>query len=177
MDNAPGRHEDDFHVKPERPVLDIPDVMFYPFLHESRVFGLTPVSGDLCPAGDAGLGEMPYHVFVYQFGIEFRVIDHVGTRPDDAHVPPQDIEELGKLVQIGLAHEIAERELARVIFGCLRRVRLIVDVHAAELVTPEAGSVQSGPFLSEEHRAWTLQLYAEGNDRDERQKGGCIPGN
>ena len=113
---------------------------------------------------------MPYHVFVYQFGIEFRVIEHMGTRPDDAHVPPQDIEELGKLVQIGLAHEIAERELARVIFGCLRRVRLVVDVHAAELVTPEAGSVQSGPFLSEEHRAWTLQLYAEGNDRDERQE-------
>lgn len=55
MDDAPCCHEDDFHVEPEGPVLYVPDIMLYPFLHEPRILGLAPVSRDLRPAGNAGL--------------------------------------------------------------------------------------------------------------------------
>lgn len=110
---------------------------------------------------------MPYHVLVDYLRIEFRMVEHVRTRSYDAHVPLQDVEELRELVEICLAHEMAEGEFARVVLRSLFRVRLPVDVHAAELVTQEGHPVQPRPLLSEKHGAGTLQLYAEGYEWDE----------
>ena len=45
--------------------------------------------------------------------IDFRF--HDGSRPDNAHVPQQDVDELGKLVEAELAHEGADARHARII--------------------------------------------------------------
>ena len=50
---AEDRDEDDFHVEPEGPVLDVPEIVFYTFCIFSNA-SVSPPSVDLGPAGDAG---------------------------------------------------------------------------------------------------------------------------
>ena len=51
---AEDRDEDDFHIEPEGPVLDVPEIVFDTFLHFLRCVGFTAPAVDLGPAGDAG---------------------------------------------------------------------------------------------------------------------------
>ncbi len=66
------------------------------------------------------------------------VLRHVGPRTHHAHIPLKHIDKLGKLIQAGFPHKLAEGEdagvsLARLpglLFGLIRFFRL--EVHAAE---------------------------------------------
>src|ERR1017187_10620677 len=96
QDDGHGAGED-FEVEPEGPVVDILEVEFHPLVEADLV-----AAADLPDAGEAGLhGEaaaMPRIV----------VLDLAGdgrTGTNEAHVPAENIPELGKLVNAGAAQE------------------------------------------------------------------------
>ena len=92
---------------------------------------------------------------------------HVRTRTDNAHVALEHIEELWQLVDVGLAHEVAEGKLARVVLGGLYQVGIFVNMHGTELVAHELLAVHPRSCLLEEQRAGTLNLDDEPDDRNE----------
>ena len=140
-EDALGRQIYDAEVKPERTVLDVPDVSLYALFHLPELLGLASLASNLCPSCDARLGEMPYHVFVYDLAIDFCVVKHVRAWTHDAHVAFENIDELWKFVDVGLSHEIAKGKFAWVIFGSLCHVRIFVYVHGTEFVAFESLSV------------------------------------
>ena len=101
---------------------------------------------------------MPDHVFVDELAVHLSMGEHVGTRPHDTHVADEHIEELRQLVDIVFPDKVAERELAGVVLGGLFAVRILVDVHRAELIAPEGLAVEPRALLLEEHGAGALYL-------------------
>ena len=96
------------------------------------------------------------------------MVEHVWTRSHDTHFSSQHVEELWQLVNVGLAHEVAEGKLSRVVLRSLYLVCSVVDVHGSELVADECLAVESCPFLSEENPPRALYLDNQGNDGNER---------
>ena len=173
-DDGQGSLENDLDVEPEGPVLQIPDVALDAFLHLPELLGLTTTACHLGPSGDAGTTEMAHHILIDEGTVLLGVQQHMRTRSYNAHVALQHIEELWELVDIGLAHELPKRELARVVLRGLQHVGLFVDVHGTELITIEIASVQSGALLHKEKGARALQLDDEcydGQEGDEHQAG------
>ena len=162
--------EDDSDVEPERPVLDIPDVLLYALLHFPQLFRLAAAAAHLSPSGDAGEAEMSYHVFVDDFSILLGVCQHVRSGSYDAHVAFEDIEELRELIDVGMPDEVAEREFSWVVLGGLHLVGVAVDVHGPELVTCECFPVESRSLLLEEDGSRALPFDEECYDGNERQQ-------
>ena len=108
---------------------------------------------------------MPHHVFVYQLRILLGVSQHVRTRSYDTHIASQDIPELRQFINIGLAHQVSEGKLSRVVLCSLYLVSILVYVHRAELVAVEVMSFQTGASLTEEDRSRALYLYNQSNKR------------
>ena len=161
---------DDAEIEPERPVLDVPDVALDASLHLPQLLCLAAVAGDLCPAGDAGAHEMAHHVLVDEARVLLGMGEHVGTGADDGHVAAQDVPELGQLVDIHAAHEIAEGKLAGVVLRGLQAVGIDIDVHGAELQALEALAADARALLAEEDGTRTLKLDNQGDDGREGQQ-------
>ena len=98
------------------------------------------------------------------------MVKHVWAWTHDAHVALQYVEELWKLVDIGLAHKVAKGKLTWVVLGSLRLVSIFVHVHGTELQTVEDFAIQTRSCLLEEDWARTLNLNAESDDWDDRQE-------
>ena len=98
------------------------------------------------------------------------MVEHVRTRAYHAHVALQDVEELRQLVDIGLAHELAEGKLARVVLRGLHRIGILVDMHRTELQAGEGLAIDARALLAEEDGTTALKLNAERNDGDQRQE-------
>lgn len=162
--------EDDDNIKPDGPVLDVPDIFLHPLLHLIGGLGLSTTTTDLRPTGDAGTNVMAYHVFANQMAIIFGMGEHVRTGTDDTHVATEDIDELGKLVDAGLAEETTETGDAGIMGGGLERVGLIVHTHTAELETGESLSVISCAGLTEKDGAGIGEFRDQSNDGKEDGK-------
>src|SRR5918999_1003809 len=91
-----GRHgeQQDLQVEPERPVLDVVVVPLDPV--RERRLAAQPVH--LRPAGDTGLHAVAVLVTGHAPLEQLDELRPLGPRPDDAHLAPQDVEELGQLV-------------------------------------------------------------------------------
>ena len=161
------RHPHNAYVEPDRPVLDVPDVSLDALFHLPEFLGLSTITRNLCPSRDARFGEMTYHVLVDDGTIYLSVMQHVRSWTYDAHVSPQHVDELRKLIDVGLSHEVAKGELARIVLGGLHQVGILVDVHGAELQTLESLAVQSRSCLTEKDRSRTLNLDDECDDGQE----------
>ncbi len=86
------------------------------------------------------------------------MVKHVWAWTHDAHVALQYVEELWKLVDIGLAHKVAKGKLAWVVLGSLCLVGIFVHVHGTELQTVEDVAIQTRSCLFEEDSGRTLNL-------------------
>ena len=162
---------DDEEVEGGRPVLEVPDVQLDAALHLPEFAGLAPEAVDLGPAGDAGLDEVAHHVLVDEVGVLVGVLQHVGARTHDGHVAPEDVDELGQLVDAGLADELAHTRLARVVERGLQAVAVRIDPHGAELVAPEVVAVEPRAPLPEEDGAGRRELDGDAdNDVDEGEQ-------
>lgn len=148
-DDALGCEVYDTDVQPKTPVLDVPDVSLDSLFHLPKFLGFTTIAGHLCPSRDARFGEMAHHVLVNDGTIYLSVMQHVRSWTYDAHVSLQHVDELRKLIDVGLSHEVAKGELARIVLGGLHQVGILVDVHGAELQTLESLAVQSRSCLTE----------------------------
>lgn len=169
-DNGKSCLEDNLEVEPESPVFEIPDVAPDALFHLPEFLGLTTEACDLRPTRDARTAEMAHHVLIDELTIHLRVEHHVGTGTDNTHVALQHIEELWELIDIGLAHELAKRELAWVVLGGLQGVGLVVDMHRTELIAFERMSVETCTVLDKEQGTGTLHLDDQGNNRQEGQQ-------
>ena len=165
LEHVRHRLEDDKEVEPEAPVLDVPDVALDAAFHLVEGLGLAAVAGDLAPAGDAGLYIMADHVFVDKLGVLLGVLEHVGAGADDAHLAEKHVDELRKLVEAGVAHDLAPAGDARIALRGLEAVGLGVDLHAAELEAGELLAIESGALLAEEHGAGHRELRHDGHDQ------------
>jgi len=166
-ENALGRQEDNLYIKPKTPVLNIPDVSLDSLFHLPKLMGFAPETGYLSPSRDARTAEMACHVFVDEFAVYLRMMEHVGAWADDAHVTFEHIDKLWQLVNIGLAHEIAKRELARVVLGGLNIVGVLIDMHRAELDTLKGGAIDACSFLFEKDGTGTLNLDDNPYNKDD----------
>lgn len=151
-------------------MLHVPDIGVYTAFHLMQFLSFATEAGDLCPTGDAWLYAMAYHVVVYQLGVFFGMLNHVRTRAYQRHVAQEYVDELGEFVDVGLAHEISELRLARIVLGSLYLVGILVYLHAAKLEAPEFFSVDTVAFLFEENRSWRGNLdncsYNQVNERE-----------
>ena len=134
------------------------------------------VSGlHLPPAGDAGLAAEELVEVVAVVG---ELIVHDRARADDAHLTLEDVDELGELVEGGLAQDAADGRDARVVLhlalalplGELLGREVLPDVvgvghHGAELVEVEVAAVQADAALRVEGRTLALQGDHEAEDR------------
>lgn len=155
-DDALGCEEDDAYVEPERPVLQVPDVASHAFLHLPKFLGLATIACHLCPSCDAWFGEVAHHVLVDDGAVYLGVVQHVWSWTHDTHVASQHIEELRKLVDVGLPHEVAKGKLAWVVLRSLCQVGILVDVHRAEFNALEGLAVDARSVLTEEDGAGAL---------------------
>src|SRR3712207_2622092 len=87
----------------------------------------------------------------------------LGPWPDDAHVPTQDVGQLGELVQGGGPEEPADRRKPVVRGGVPLRSRLLFIrwPPAPELERLDADAVAADPFLPEENSASALQAHGD----------------
>ena len=90
-EELPRSRRQDPQIEPERPVGDVPEVL----LDSLRPFDLVaPV--DLRPAGDAWKDVEPSAVVL---AVVRSLLDEIGSRPDEAHLTANDVQELRQLVQ------------------------------------------------------------------------------
>ena len=106
---------DDVEVEHECPVFHVPDVCFYTSFHLTQFAGLPTETGYLCPACDARFVKVAHHIFIDKLLVFFRMFQHVVAWTDNGHIAQQHVDELGKLVNVGLAHKVAELCLAGVV--------------------------------------------------------------
>ena len=76
-------------------MLDIVDIVF-----DASFEGSIPAPAvDLCPAGHARFDFVPEHVFGNRFSELVDKRRTLGTRPDEAHLAAQNIDQLWQLIQ------------------------------------------------------------------------------
>lgn len=166
-DNALGCHEDNLDIKPERPVLYIPDITADTFLHLPELLGLTTEPGNLSPTCDTRLGEVANHILIYQASIHLCMMQHVRARTHNTHVSLKNIEELRKLIYVRLSHKVAESKFTWVVLCCLCPVCILVHMHGTEFKTVEGITIQTRSCLFEENWTRTLNLDDESYEWNE----------
>src|SRR5437899_7454514 len=92
---VPQRHPENLDVERERPVLDVVEVVLDPL----RDAGVSAPAVDLRPPGHARAHPVAQHVLrklLLELPHELRPF---GPRPDERHLPLDDVDELRELVQ------------------------------------------------------------------------------
>ena len=113
---------------------------------------------------------MTHHILIYYGRIFLCMQEHMRARTYDTHITFQHIEELRELVDVGLAHKIAERKLARIILCGLNLIGISVDVHRSEFVAHEWLAIKSSASLHEEDTSRALLLDDNSHNRQERKQ-------
>lgn len=86
-----------YHIQPDTPVVNVPAV----HLDSFGIVYITPAAG-LPHAGDAGEDGV---VLLDIFPIPWDFFLNDGAGSDEAHLPLQDVQELGQLIEAGLSKE------------------------------------------------------------------------
>src|SRR6266849_525374 len=163
-ENYLDRVQQNQEIEEERKVLDVVQIVLQ--LLERVVDRGAVTVLDLGPAGDSRLHREPLHV-VRDLPLEF--VDELrplGTRPDEAHVAEQHIEELGELVESYPTEESPHVGHARVAWLGPYRSRgpLRVVAHGAKLVEDEDAAIQTGAGLAVQDRPGGLELDRDGDE-------------
>ncbi len=186
LQDGPDRFQEDLDVQADGPVVDVFRVQPDDFL---EVRDRAP-AGDLPHAGDAGLGGQAGAVVVFVF---LPLVLRRGTGAHQGHVSPEDVEELGELIQAGAADEFADAGLllpvhnpvpddARIpvelehhavgvaVLGLEFLFAVLgVHVHGAEFVDRETLAVLADAGLPEEDRAGALLFDHQADDGDQEK--------
>ena len=173
------RLEQDLELHPERHAAGVPDVEAHHVLE-----GRAVLSAHLPQAGQARRGVEPLAVPLVVF---LRFIRQARPRPHQAHVAPQHVDQLGKLVQAGLSQDPPQGDDAGVL-PCvqldhrlvaaldegfevlLMRRRVVVDLHRPEFPAFEFLPPETDPVLAEEDRPGVRDLDIDADQQEERGK-------
>ena len=100
-------------------------------------------------------------------GVVGHVASHLGARPDERHLAPDDVDELWELIELGRAQDGADPGHTRIPTAAHRRSHPVRSGdHGAELEDAEGTSVLTHPLLPEERRAAALELHRGGEQED-----------
>src|SRR4051812_25096657 len=102
---------------------------------------------------------------------------------DQGHLPDEDVDQLGQLVEAPPAQKSAETRGARIITNLEEaRVAGVIQVsklllleisplpHCPELDHPEPFTAETGAFLEEERRAGRIEPDSDGNEEQDRRE-------
>ena len=163
MEDAQGGEGDDFEVKPQRPVFDVPQVVVDAFFE----VGVAAPAVHLRPAGNARF----HHVFLHVAGdFVFELFDELWplrTRADDGHFAFEDVPELRQFVNAQASEPAAERDS-----GFFRSPApgaaafFVVHRHGAVFDDVEGVAVPADAFLPVEDGAAARQPYPQGNEEE-----------
>lgn len=157
--------EDDLQIQPQRPVLQIFQIVLDAHFHLFQRFGLAPPTADLRPAGNAGLDLVAQHVAADQLAVLLVVRHRMRPRPDHRHRALQHIEELRQLIERGLAQKGAERRDAGIVLLRLDDlVAVVADRHAAEFPDLHHRPVKAVTPLLEQCRPRRRELDPQRDD-------------
>ena len=159
---------EDQHIQHQRVVLDVKQVeLQLPLcvLHRRSVG-----KPDLRPTRNARFDAVAQVIepdFLPELIDEGRAL---WTRPDEAHVTVQNVDQLRQLVDAQLAQDTTDPGHACVLCRCPARdaVLLRVNAHRAELQAAEYAPAAADPLLCEEHRRAAFDEY--GQDRDDKNR-------
>src|SRR5258708_24756165 len=155
-------------VEPERDVLDVVEVVTH--LLDLFFEAVRIAIPDLRPARDAGPDRGSKGVERDLLGKQGDVRRRVRPRPDEIHVPAQDVDKLWQLVEPEAAQPLPEpRDPLRVVPGPLRAVGGRRP-HRPELHEPEGAAAGALAALDEEDRAGRVELDGERNDGEGRRE-------
>ena len=132
-------------------MLDIVDIVF-----DASFEGSIPTPAvDLCPAGHARFDFVPEHVFGNRFSELVDKRRTLGTRPDEAHLAAQNIDQLWQLIQARPPQPLSQPGYARIVAGRPHRAGRLFRIvnHCAKLEHLESVAVQPHALLSIEYRA------------------------
>src|SRR5258706_15474116 len=85
LQDVPKRQPENAQVEPERPVVDVEQVVFY----TARNVGVAAQVVDLRPAGNAALDQMLLHVAGNALPELLDKLRPLGPRADERHLAPQ----------------------------------------------------------------------------------------
>src|SRR5438552_3492942 len=92
----------------------------------------------------------------------------MGTRPDQRHVAGQDIEQLRKLIDIGVAQEPSQTGHTWIVSGDLSEiVTLLHHGHRSEFQHTNGLVVVAVPRLAKKHRPTGIELDGERSDDED----------
>ena len=109
----------DLDVQPQRPLVDVVEVLGDAQLHFFHRLGFTPMPGDLGQPGDARLEAMTSHVGAHLAGVINVVGDGMRARADQGHLAEQHVEQLRQFVDGTAAQKASERGDAVIVAGGL----------------------------------------------------------
>src|SRR5258708_40142513 len=164
-DAEEGRHED-LDVEGDAQVVDVVGVVDRSLLDR----GVLPEVVELSPAGYPRADLVPGRVsldLLLEQGGEMRALR---SRPHQAHLATQHVEDLGHLVEAGSAHETANPGDAGVVPAGEDGTGLSFGVrdHGAEFVGGERPPSLAHTLLPVDHRAGRVE---PDGDRDDRHQG------
>src|SRR5690606_10959535 len=79
----PYREGNDLEIEPQRPVVDVPEVVLHAPFHFLKRVGFTAQAVYLCPSRNARLDLVPLHVGFDKILVVLVVRQCMGTRPHD----------------------------------------------------------------------------------------------
>lgn len=92
------------------------------------------------------------------------VAGHVGTRPNEAHLPDEDVNQLCEAVHLAVTQPMAYAGDTRVV-GRGDRVAFGLVVHGAELADPERLAILSNALLHEKHGSFRVYFDDDADDK------------
>lgn len=168
--------EDD--VEPDVPVSHVPGIHL-----DSLVIGRIAAAAGLPHTGDTGAD----HIEVFDKGaVFFDFIAYDRPRSDEAHVPCQDVEQLGQFVKASLAQKGSAFRNTRVVFQfefCLPffpgfrisfeeffQFDVSIDAHAAEFIAVKFFPVPTDTAMFEDNRPRRIEANPQGYGQEERRQ-------
>jgi len=158
--------QDDAEVKHGRPVLQVTHVGLEAMGNGIDGAGFATEAADLGEAGDAGFYEGANVEAGHDLGELDIVLNEVRTRPDDAHLAAQDVDELRKFIEGVAAEQMSGREDA----GSLRVAGGRVRMHGAEFPDHEFPVLDARANLAKEERPGRLEPMDDPDDGGERRQ-------
>src|ERR1051326_223966 len=165
------RAHDDFQIQPQRPVVDVEQVVLDALAH--LVFGVDGAAEavDLGPAGDARLDVVAAAREADALLVFAVVRQRVRPRPDQRHVADQHVEQLRDLVDVPAPPPAADAGQPRIVALRLRYHGAVVErAHGAEFEDAERLLVEAKAALQEKHRARAVEPDQHGDDDKERRQ-------
>src|SRR5262249_42245128 len=154
-----GPHQDP-KIEPERPVVDVVQVVFDPAAHLVIGVGFTAEAVDLRPSGDARPDVVAPGVDQDPSFVGALVREGVRTGADERHVALDHVEQLWKLIDVPATQPGTDLGDARIVLLRLADDRPVLErPHGPELDDPERFLIETETMLQEENRSLALALY------------------